>query len=87
MTKTREHTSQFRAAAAEFTDEHLQQLLKADTATVYEAQSQHRSIASEIQPLDPAMKFAGTAVTALATLHEDLMLHHAVPSIQQRYGW
>jgi 4-hydroxy-4-methyl-2-oxoglutarate aldolase len=78
MTKTQEHKSQVSADASEFTNDHLQRLLKLGTATVYEAQGQRGSIASEIRPLDPAMKLVGTALTVNTTPGDNLMFHQAV---------
>lgn len=78
MTQTQEHTSQANTQPAEFTDEDLQRLLKLGTATVYEAQGQRGSIASEIRPLDPAMKLVGTALTVNTTPGDNLMFHQAV---------
>lgn len=78
MTKTQEHATQVNAKAADFTKEDLQRLLKLGTATVYEAQGQRGSVASEIRPLDPAMKLVGTALTVSTTPGDNLMFHQAV---------
>jgi 4-hydroxy-4-methyl-2-oxoglutarate aldolase len=64
--------------AGEFTDAHLQRLLKLGTATVYEAQGQRGSIAAQIRPLDPDMKLIGTALTVNTSPGDNLMLHQAV---------
>lgn len=78
MTQTQERTSTANSAPAEFTDEDLQRLLKLGTATVYEAQGQRGSVASEIRPLDPSMKLVGTALTVNTTPGDNLMFHQAV---------
>ncbi|MFE4542288.1 RraA family protein [Arthrobacter sp. NPDC056727] len=78
MTQTQEHTSQAATTPSDFTDADLQRLLKLGTATVYEAQGQRGSVASEIRPLDPAMKLVGTALTVSTTPGDNLMFHQAV---------
>ncbi|MFB8369696.1 RraA family protein [Pseudarthrobacter sp. NPDC055928] len=78
MTQTQEQTTQANTTPPEFTDEDLRRLLKLGTATVYEAQGQRGSIASEIRPLDPAMKLVGTALTVNTTPGDNLMFHQAV---------
>lgn len=78
MSQTQEHTSHATTEPAEFTGDDLQRLRKLGTATVYEAQGQRGSIASEIRPLEPAMKLVGTALTVNTTPGDNLMLHQAV---------
>lgn len=64
MTKTQLETESAPGSiGVEVTPGHLQRLLKLGTATVYEAQAQRGSIASEIRPIDPAMKLVGAALT------------------------
>ncbi|KUM36352.1 4-carboxy-4-hydroxy-2-oxoadipate aldolase/oxaloacetate decarboxylase [Arthrobacter sp. EpRS71] len=77
MTKTQEY-NQTNAEVSEYTHEQLQRLKQLGTATVYEAQGQRGSIASEIRPLDPAMKLVGTALTVNTTPGDNLMFHQAV---------
>jgi 4-hydroxy-4-methyl-2-oxoglutarate aldolase len=79
MTKTQTETgSASEAYAKEVTEAHLRRLLKLGTATVYEAQGQRGSIATEIRPVDPAMKLIGTALTVDTSPGDNLMLHQAV---------
>ncbi|WP_423184445.1 4-carboxy-4-hydroxy-2-oxoadipate aldolase/oxaloacetate decarboxylase [Arthrobacter sp. NyZ413] len=66
------------AGAMDVTQEQLQRLQELGTATVYEAQGQRGSIASEIRPIDPAMKLIGPALTVNTKPGDNLMLHQAV---------
>ena len=63
------------AVAKDVTDDHLQRLVKLGTATVYEAQGQRGSLASEIRPILPGLKLVGTALTVSTTPCDNLMLH------------
>ncbi|MDP9693849.1 UNVERIFIED_ORG: 4-hydroxy-4-methyl-2-oxoglutarate aldolase [Arthrobacter globiformis] len=65
-------------ATVPVTPEHLNRLLTLGTATVYEAQGQRGSIASEIRPIHPDMKVVGTALTIDTSPGDNLMLHQAI---------
>ncbi|SFU10414.1 4-carboxy-4-hydroxy-2-oxoadipate aldolase/oxaloacetate decarboxylase [Arthrobacter sp. ov118] len=69
-------TDAARTAAIDSND--LQHLLRLGTATVYEAQGQRGSIASEIRPIDPGMKLVGTALTVDTSPADNLMFHQAI---------
>ncbi len=76
MTGIQEYNDALANGAA--TSEQLQRLLTLGTATVYEAQGQRGSIASEIRPIHPDMKVVGTALTVNTAPGDNLMLHQAV---------
>ncbi|WP_423184457.1 4-carboxy-4-hydroxy-2-oxoadipate aldolase/oxaloacetate decarboxylase [Arthrobacter sp. NyZ413] len=76
MTRTQEHYDALASGVAN--TKQFQRLLKLGTATVYEAQGQRGSIASEIRPIHPDMKVVGTALTVDTTPADNLMLHQAV---------
>ncbi|HEY8752980.1 MAG TPA: 4-carboxy-4-hydroxy-2-oxoadipate aldolase/oxaloacetate decarboxylase [Arthrobacter sp.] len=79
MTNTSQETEAAAIQAAlNITPDNLQRLLKLGTATVYEAQGQRGSIASEIRPIDRNMKVVGTALTVNTTPGDNLMFHQAV---------
>ncbi|MGK3647132.1 4-carboxy-4-hydroxy-2-oxoadipate aldolase/oxaloacetate decarboxylase [Pseudarthrobacter enclensis] len=73
MTETKE-----RFPEAGPSESQLQRLLQLGTATVYEAQGQRGSVASEIRPIDPRMKLVGTALTVDTRGGDNLMFHQAV---------
>jgi 4-hydroxy-4-methyl-2-oxoglutarate aldolase len=75
MNDIQEHSA---PTAPSSSQEVLDRLLALGAATIYEAQGQRGSIASEIRAVDPSMKLVGTALTVNTGPGDNLMLHQAV---------